>query len=70
MPAAEENTENAYDDGNEECADKEIGGKRKGKARIAHAAEIEDGDSLFQSKDEPKGEPGRWRRKAPFWIGF
>jgi len=26
--------------------------------------------SLFQSKDEPKGEPGRWRRKAPFWIGF
>ena len=44
MPTAEENTENAYNDGSEKCADKEIGGNREGKASIAHAAEIEDGD--------------------------
>jgi len=44
MPAAEENTENPYEDGNEKCADKEIGGDREGKTSIAHAAEIEDGD--------------------------
>ena len=44
MAAAEENTENACDDGNEKRADKEIGGNREGQASIAHAAEIEDGD--------------------------
>ena len=44
MPAAEENTENACDDGNEKCADKKIGGNRESSASFAHAAEIEDGD--------------------------
>ncbi len=44
MPSAEENTDNAGDDGNEKRADKQIGGNREGHAGIAHAAEIEDGD--------------------------
>ncbi len=44
MPAAEKNTENARDEGDEKRADKEIGGKREGQACVAHAAEIEDGD--------------------------
>ncbi len=44
MPAAEENTENAANDGDEKCADKEIGGNRENNAGLAHAAEIEDGD--------------------------
>ena len=44
MPAAKENTENACNDGNEKCANKEIGGNREGKASLAHSAEIEDGD--------------------------
>ena len=44
MPTAEENPENACDDGYEKCADKEIGGEREGKTSIAHAAKIEDGD--------------------------
>ena len=44
MPAAEQNTYNTYHDGNEKRADKEIGGDCEGKAGIAHAAQIEDGD--------------------------
>jgi hypothetical protein len=43
MPAAEENPENACDDGNEKCAHKQIGGDREGEASIADAAEIKDG---------------------------
>ena len=44
MTAAEENAENAGDDGNEKRADKKIGGNREDKAGLAHAAQIEDGD--------------------------
>jgi hypothetical protein len=44
MPSAEENTDNPCNDGNEKCADKEIGGNRKSQAGIAHATEIENGD--------------------------
>ena len=43
-PPLSENTENACDDGNEKCANKEIGRNSEGSARFAHAAEIEDGD--------------------------
>ena len=44
MPAAEENADNARDDGDEQRADKKIGGNREGQAGVAHAAKIEDGD--------------------------
>ena len=44
MSAAEENADNACDDGNQKRADKKIRGKCEGQARIAHAAEIDDGD--------------------------
>jgi hypothetical protein len=44
MPSAEENTDHACTDGDEKCADKKIGGNRKGQAGIAYAAEIENGD--------------------------
>ena len=44
MPSAQENTENAHDDGKEKSADKETGGNRESSASFAHTAEIEDGD--------------------------
>src|ERR1700687_2331190 len=61
MPAAEENT---CDDGNQKCADKEIGGKREGKASIAHTAEIKDGDhdqnaDAERSRMRQQGRKGR-----------
>src|SRR5271157_1599250 len=44
MSAAEENTNHACDDGDQQGTDKKIGGKREGQASIAHATEIDDGD--------------------------
>ena len=44
MPSADDNPENPYHDGNEKRADKEVGGRCKSKAGIAHATEIEDSD--------------------------
>ena len=40
MPACEENTEHAPNDGNEKCANKQIGGNREDTAGLAHTAEI------------------------------
>jgi hypothetical protein len=44
MSSAEENAENACDDGYEKCANKQIGRNRESTTCFAHAAEIEDDD--------------------------
>jgi len=61
MPAAEEDAENASDDGNEKCADKEIGGNCESKASIAHAAKVEDGD------DDQNADADRYRVRQQGW---
>ena len=44
VSAAEDNAEKSCGDGNQKRADKKIRGKREGHARIAYAAQIDDGD--------------------------
>jgi hypothetical protein len=55
MPVAEDDAENASDDGNEKCADKKIRGHCESKPSIAHAAEVEDGD------DDQNADTDRYR---------
>jgi hypothetical protein len=55
MPSAEENAENACDDGDEKCANKEIGRKRESTTCFAHAAEIEDSDEDQNAHAERNG---------------
>jgi hypothetical protein len=52
MPSAEKYADHTRDDGDEKCADKEIGGNREGQSGFAHAAEIEDGDNDQNAKAE------------------
>ena len=71
MPSAEEHADNACDDGDEKCTDKQIGRNRESAASFAHAAEIEDGDDDQNANAERNGvraarmEPPRSRRRLP-----
>src|SRR5580693_4804329 len=64
MPSAQENAENACDDGNEKCADKQIGGNRESTASLAHTAEIEDSDDDQNAHAQRNGvRQQRWNRR-------
>jgi len=68
MPAAEENAENACDDGYEKCANKQIGRNCESTTCFAHAAEIENSDDDQNANAERNvcgSQDGTAETKAP-----